>query len=398
MPHPLSGAPAARRSRAKRVWLAMGAVAVIAAGAAVLSLGSGTDAGGAPTKITSKPVRAQQARTATIPLLSEYRGELVANVAELAAQATGRVVEIKADIGDAVKKGELLVKVDAAETRRLYAEAVAQVRHAEANVQRVEAELAAAQLEAERGRNLAETQLLSEQQKQQLESRVEVLQADLSAANAGRAAASARVSLYQEQLSQAEIRAPFDGAIAERHLDPGSMVQPTTPILRLVQSGPMRVRFRVSERHLARLSTGATIEVTTLATGETRYPGSVERISAEVSRIDRTIAVEGVLGDAPEQLRPGMYATVRVQLGTVHDATLVPATAVMEGTDDTGAPTHSVFTVEAGRAERHQVTVAGKHEDEVAVEGIPQQAQVIVFGQETVRSGDAVRVVNSGGT
>lgn len=390
------------KRRARRVWLV---VAVLSAAALLLastaaSLGRRGPAGppvraegAGPASRSEKPqpVRVAPVRRDSVPLEAEYRGELVAHVAELAAQGSGRLLEVKKNLGDRFTKGEVLAVVDARETRRLLGEAKAQVGSAEAQMERGRAELEAARVEAKRARGLLSEQLLSEQQTLALEARLPVLEAEIKAADAQRAASASRVLLYQEQLAQARLSAPFDGAVAERHLDPGATVQPGTSVLRLVQGGPLRVRFRASEQHLARLEPGKVLSVTTLGTGAKKYAGVVERISAEVTRADRTALAEGVLDAETADLRPGMYATVRVELGTLEHATLVPSTALMTRVEG-GETRQGVFVVKDGRAEYRRVEVLGFHDDDAALGGLDAAETVVVFGQGSLKSGDAVAV------
>lgn len=380
-------------SRARRVWwvVALVSCAALAAAASIHLGAEGSDAKPERRETAPTVVRVAKARLATLPLVEEYRGELVANVAELSAQGSGRLTEVRAKLGDSFKKGDVLAVVDAAETRRLLSEALAQVQAARANQARTQAELAAAQVEAERADQLLAENLVTEQAALAQKSQVSLLQAELSTLAAQREAASARSGLFREQLSQARLVAPFAGAVAERYLDPGSMVQPGTRVLRLVEAGPLRVRFRVSEHHVARLQAGVDFELVTLATGEQRHPGKVERTSAEVSRTDRTLAVEGVLAQEVPDLRPGMYATVVVQLGKLENATLIPARALVERVTKEGSATLEVARVESGIARVDPVEVLGRYQGDVAVSGVAPDATVVVFGQEALADGDRVR-------
>jgi hypothetical protein len=164
-------------------------------------------------------------------------------------------------------------------------------------------------------------------------------------------------------------------------------------VLRLVEAGPLRVRFRVSEHHVARLKPGVKLELVTLATGERRHPGKVERQSAEVNRGDRTLAVEGVLAEVVPDLRPGMYATVIVELGVLDSATLVPARALTERVQKDGTVSVELARVEDGVARMQRVEVLGRYQGNVAVSPLAPDATVVVFGQEALADGDRVRAM-----
>ncbi len=384
----------AKPRRAAQVWTFVGVLSSLALGGAMLSRTGGEETKPSAERKEKAPtnVRAVLAEKATVPIEQEYRGELVANVAELASQGSGRLMEVRADLGDKFEKDDVLAVIDASETRRQLTEARAQVKAADAARTRSQAELRAAQLDLERAERLLAERVVTEQEATTLRSRVSILTAEVGSVDAQREAVKARVGLYSEQLSQAQLRAPFPGAIAERYLDPGATVQPGTPVLRLVQAGPMKVRFRASEQHLNKLSEGVPLQVTTLATGDQRHLGKVERISAEVSRTDRTIAVEGVLAEADSGLRAGMYAAVSVQLGVLDDATLIPAQAIVEKIDNSRATTEVIWTVIDGVAREREVDILGRHQGRVAIANIAPGTSVVVFGQQTLSEGDRVRV------
>ena len=435
---PLPQPAATNSQRALRLRWTVAGVCVIAVGlaAAVRMTGEPAREEDKASAPRPKPVRVAAARQETIPLLEEYRGELVARTAELATQGAGTILEVRVDLGEQFERGDLLALVDATETRRRLAEARAQGRSAAAAEGRAEAELAAAEVEAERARNLMAENLLSAQDALLRTSHVSVLQAEIKTAQAQRAAAEARVQLHATQLAQAELRAPFDGAVAERYLDPGSLAQPGTRILRLVERGPLELRFRASERHIRRLKIGSPVWVTTAATGSTRHAGRVVRVSAEVSRLDRSVAVEAQLspgeaappdgasavpGERPaaderiqSDLRPGMYATVHLELGTLEAATLVPASAIVERFFEEGSVTGEnsglqrqtgVFVVKDSLAHWTVVESLGRHKraggsratsgEEVAVRPLSPTEQVVVFGHDALRDGDPIQIASA---
>ncbi len=336
-------------------------------------------------------VRTATARRTTIRLSMEQRGDLDAEVAELASQVTGRVTEIRVDLGDRFQRGDLLVRIDASLAQHQIAEARTQETAADASLQRAEAELAAAEIELERSRKLRAQELISDRELNARSSAVAVARAQVATAQAQRKQAAARVSLLGYEASEARLVAPFDGSVAARYLDPGSLVQPGARVLRLVQQGPLRVEFRVPERDLGHLEVGMPLEVTTQATGEQRFPGKVARRSAEISRVDRSVTVQGVLDTATSQLLPGMYATVHLELGRLENVVVVPNAAVVER-ELRGGQRTGVYRVDAGVARWQEVTVRGSAGDVAAVTPLAEGAEVITLGPDTLRDGTKVRV------
>ncbi len=379
----------------RKVWMIMGILSLSFVGVAVWVSSKGQSPAEAAN--TAKPVSAKTVTIATVqmgslPLVAEYRGELDADVAELAAQGSGRLVDVLVNLGDRFEKGELLAKVDAAETRRLLSEAYAQAESALAAQQRNAAQLETARGEAARGERMLAERITSDQEVVALKSQVSILQAETAAADAQRSAALARVALYREQLAQADLKAPFAGAVAHRYLDPGATVAPGTPVLRLVKSGPLEVNFRASELYVNRLKTGTRLSVSTLSTGKETFSGTLSRVSAEVNRTDRSVSVEGTLDEEHSGLRPGMYATVNVSLGTLEEVLLIPQVALTSKLTPEGTTERGVYSVSAKTAHYHPVIVLAQHKGLAAVEGLQLGQQVVKGGQDLLSDGAPVRI------
>jgi len=219
-----------------------------------------------------------------------------------------------------------------------------------------------------------------------------VLEAQIDSADAQHLQAKARVGTLTEAIRDARLVAPFDGAVAERYLDAGALVQPAKTILRLVKAGPLRVRFRVPERDLGRIQTGMSFEIATHATRERRFRGKVTRIGAEVSRADRTAIVEGELESETDVLRPGMYADVHLTLGKLEATNIVPSAAIVEKSKDEGDPETGVYVIDKDAARWIQVEVLGRSGDRTAVKGVATGVQVITLGHDSLKDGTRVQL------
>lgn len=371
----------------------LGAVAV-----ALALLGGCADgkkkAGGPDKGPRPVAVRAQPVTRGDLTLSTEYPGELFAYGADVAPRTSGTLLEVPVKLGDAVKKGQVVARIDDQEVMHQLHEAQAAFGAAEANERRAQANLQLARTEIARKAPLAADQLVSAQEMSELEARVQSLQAEAAAAKAQAAQARARVGLLQEQRRMTRLEAPFDGTIAERHLDPGASVGPTTPVVRVVASGPAQVRFRVPERDLGVVREGLPIEVATAATGERTFPGTVVRMGTEVSRTDRAVQAEANLAEESPLLRSGMYAKVRVHRESLTNALLVPAIALVRRQQD-GRETTGVFVAVDGTADWRPVKVLGQQEMNAAIEGPVKEGEaVLVLGHEELAPGGPIRVVN----
>ncbi len=369
-------------------------LAVLAA-AGLWLVGSRSDAPAPNRAPAPSPVvvRTELAKRDSLELTSRYHGELGADAAEIAARTGGLLEHVAVRIGDEVRAGQLLGRIDTAQLTRQVAEAEARRRGALASRKRVMAELVAARAAFERTVPLLEQKLISPQDQEELRARVAALEAERDIAAAQADEAQARKLLLRQQIDDARLVAPFDGAVAERHLDAGAVVQLGTPVLTLVKAGPLRVQFRVPERDLGRIRVGQPFALTTQATGPTQFHGALDRIAAAVAREDRSVAVEGTLAKAEPALRAGMYAEITVQLGRIDDASTLPGNAVVERPGEGGELAAGVFRVEDGLARWTPVRVLGREGDRVALSGLPEGARVITGGQERVQDGARVQVV-----
>ena len=191
--HAAAGVSTSGAAEGRRVWWVVGFICCFALASAIWVKAQKQPEVASETskkKPSDVSVRLVQAQTGALPLHVEYRGELDTDVAELAAQGTGRLLSVGVDLGDSFKKGDLLAKVDAREALRLLAEAQAQTEAAAASKARAMAQQEAAREEAQRGRRLLEEKLISEQQLTALRAQVSVLEAEVDAAEAERAAAA----------------------------------------------------------------------------------------------------------------------------------------------------------------------------------------------------------------
>ena len=122
------------------------------------------------------------------------------------------------------------------------------------------------------------------------------------------------------------------------------------------------------------------------------FQGELLRVSAEVSRTDRSVEVEGQLKEIYPELRPGMYATVHASLGTLEKAVLLPSSAMLSKILPDGSSERGVFLTDGKRANYKPVEVLGEYEGKAAVRGVLPGGSVVVQGQDLLKDGGAVRL------
>ena len=376
--------------------LVLGAIAALTLWAWRSAPGAGSPTGRMRADtILATPVLDSPVEIGSLQLFSEYPGELDADISDLGSKIAGRLTRVVVRLGDRVEKGELLAQVDDSDLQRQYEEVEAQVDVADANRLRVVAQLEEARSELRRLEELFSDGLISTGEIESARAAAAALEAQLKAVEAQKQQSEVRVRLLGQQIDETRLTAPFKGIVAERYLNSGSFVQAGTPIVRLVEAGPLRVRFWVAEEGLAGVGPGVRFEVTTQSTREQRFSGRVIRLSAEVNRRNRTVAVDGLLETSATPLRPGMYAQVEMERGSVRGK-IVPGAAVLKRVNAVGDEINGLFTAVDGIAQWRLVRVLGRQDDRIAVEGaLGAEDRVLIFGHQDLADGARVTIVES---
>jgi membrane fusion protein, multidrug efflux system len=363
-------------------------LAVVAAGTGALFLwtpGGGDDAerrfGAMGERATT--VSVGEVERGTITERATYPGEIVSDAADLASRIGGRLLEVNVRIGDEVARGDVLARLDANDLRAQRAEASAQVEAATATERRVRVELEAARRELERGQQLHDRQVVSEQEVDGIRDRVASLQEDVLQASAERARAQARIEVLDQEIREAVIAAPFAGTVTDRYIDPGSFVQAGTRIVRVVENGPLRVRFEVPERDVGSFGKDARFEVRAPPTGERTFSGVVTGAAREVERERRIARVEGTVDEPPTSWLAGMYAEVVTARRELRDELLVPSRALVSRLTHTGEIEYGVFVPREGAAHWVPVQVLGREHDKAAVAGALEPGDRVLVGGHT---------------
>jgi RND family efflux transporter MFP subunit len=342
-------------------------------------------------------VEAVPARSGALPIQEVVPGVLRArNQVAIRPELEGRIVEVLARSGDAVRRGQLLVRLDADEARERLRQAEADVRLAEAAAAAARARSAELEARVSRSRALAEQELISAQE-------LETQEAQLAALRAGADEAAARVELARalveerrSALEKAVVRSPVAGRLGERNAEVGMRVDPTTVLFLAGDLNDLIVEVHLTEAMLARVEEGMPVVVETRATRGSPVRAELSRISPFLAEQSFTAVGEIDLDNPGRLLRPGMFATVRVLVGESERATLVPVSAVWE---DPATGERGVFVVEeaagletvggeAGESDERARTVAFRDVEVLAegggaagVSGVEEGDWVVTVGQ-----------------
>jgi HlyD family secretion protein len=244
-------------------------------------------------------------------------------VVNIASKITGRIVEVKADQGDAVKQGQVLAKLDLSELQ-------AQNRQAEAS-------LALAIKNAARFKALAAKDLVSAQEAEQYET------AYLLAKEA--------VVATRSRLADATIVAPEDGVIIRRALEPGATVTAGVPIFLMANPETVWVKANVDESQLTGVAPGKPATITLRSAPGEKFPGQVARLAWESDRVTEELEVDVAFTPALQHFRLGEQAEVLIAAGAKQGAPSIPKTSLV-----TKGKQRGVWVVEGNRLRFQEVS------------------------------------------
>ena len=291
---------------------------------------------------------------------------------QLGVELSGqRVTALNVDVGQQVKKGQVLLELD----HRTLDSSLAQ---AEAATQEAGAALALAQAQQSRGAKLAAEQLISAADLDQFRATATQAQAQLTTARASRDAA-------RLQRDFASLRAPADGVISKRLVQPGQVVAAGTELLRLIRDGRLEWRAELPENQLAQIAVGNGIVLS--YTGQ-EITGRVRAVTPGIDAQTRTGTVYADL-PAPGPLKPGTFVEGHILTGD-GEALMVPTAAVVQR----DGHSYVFVTRDKQSVQRRRVRTGQTSEGRVEIiEGLKAGEQIVSEGAGFLGDGDRVRVV-----
>ena len=321
-----------------------------------------------PTTVTSAKVQ----KADWIPMLTAIGSVSPVQGATISAELAGTVAKIGFQSGTAVKKGDMLIEIDASAEQ-------AQMRSAEAD-----SELAKADFE--RARGLAERKVIS--------------QAEFDSASSKYSQKKAVVDNMQSSIDKKVIRAPFDGIAGIREVNVGQMVPVGQKLVTLQDLDQVFVDFSLPQQQLGDVTVGLPVKVTTDAIQGREFEGKLSAVNSAIDAATRSVSLQATLDNSDHALRAGMFARVSVILPQKNPTLFIPATSVMY------APFgNSVYAIEKKKDEktgkeslalRQQFIRTGETRgDFVAVtEGLKEGEEIVSTGVFKMRNGMDVAIDN----
>jgi membrane fusion protein (multidrug efflux system) len=310
------------------------------------------------------PVKAVPAKLARAVLEAGAVGNLRADESiVIRPEIAGRIERIAFEEGQRVKKGALLARIDAAETRAVLQSS------------RTQAELDKQRLE--RVADLRKKGFISQQA--------------LDEAQSSHARSIAKQREDEAKLAKSEIRAPFDGVAGLRQVSEGAYVAAGTDIARLEKIDQLKLDFRVPETYLAQLKEGLAVSAAVDSFPQASFPGKIYAIEPSVDEQTRTVLARARVANPELRLRPGMFARVSLTLGVRENAVWIPEEAIVPRGQDS-----YVFRIVDGKAELVLVQTGTRKVGEVEImKGVAAGDMVVTEGTQRLVPGMQVSIIPS---
>lgn len=260
----------------------------------------------------------------------------------LSSQVMGNVLKVSVNQGDHVRSGDTLITIDAASLRADVDRAHAAVAATNSQVAVAESETRMAAATLKRYEDLKEKKSVSPQEFEEVETRFHVAAAHLEMVHSKVNEAKAQEAVANTTLGYTRLRAPFDGVVTERKVDPGALATPGTPLLTIEKSGRLRLEVSVDESLLSTIRIGASIPVIIDAIGGSALAGKVAEIVPAADPISHSFLVKIDLPSSTG-LRSGMFGKAQLSRGS-KTALVVPRSAVV-----THGSLQSVYVVDTNQ-------------------------------------------------
>ncbi len=428
----------------KKTFPAVAVFAVLAGCGGSKSAEASKAAGPAPPAVVN--VSVAQAITKPINASVQVTGSFVAmESSDVAPEAAGRVIDTPVNVGDFVKQGQVLAKLEnrdaqlrldqakAAEqqaeaalrqaqsriglgagqnfdpnkvpevlaAKAAYDSAVAQAKLAEADAQRYENLIKTGDVSRsayEKARTSADTaEAQANSAKQQYEATLNGARQNFQGvmtAQASLAGAHSQVEMAEKALQDTVIRAPFDGYVSARPIAVGQYVALTNKIATVLRVTPIKLDLQVPESNAPAMKLGGTVEANVPGYPNRTFVGKVTAINPAVDPNSRTFSVEAQFANSDLALKPGMFATARILLGGTSDGIFVPTKAVIM---DASTNSSQVYFIRDGKARVAVVQLGAKDGDNTQIlSGLSPNAVVAIDHLQDLYDGVSVQTSSAG--
>ncbi len=404
----------------RQVFLFLTAGLLLTTGCTGLPEGEAQPASQSARDADTPAVETAIAQTGSLEIPIEYTGTTApVRVVSLRAQTEGRLLQLNADVGDAIARGQVLGQVDSrlllavveqarAELAALeseVAQAEAEVSDARAQVEQARVELQQAQADAARLQSLSGEGAITTQAAEQAVTAARTAEQTLRSAQEqvrtrqqAVIAAQRRVTAQQATLSEVQAReafasltAPITGSVLAKTVEPGDLLQPGDEVLQLGDFSVIKVVVQVSELQLGSLQLGQTAQVRLDAFPNQRLNGQISRISPAADPTARLIPIEITMPNAGGRISSGLLA--RVQFANVQSDLIIVPEQALSGSEQKSELFVLQGTGEQAKVAARPVQIGEKRNGQVEIRsGLKAGETFVVRSSKPLEDGQPVRL------
>ena len=340
----------------------------------------------------------------TVELAAAKRGDVAATLTvvgnliglqtvDVAPRTAGRLLSVNVQMGDPVRRGQVIAKVEDREIVEQVRAAEASQEVAKATIRQREADLKVAELNFERSKNLFARQLLAKQALDDAESRYMAAVAQIDLSKAQLSQNDARLQELQINLQNTTVSSPVDGFVGRRNVDPGAMVNTNTAIASVVDISRLKLVVNVVEKDLRMVTPGDVGIVEVDAYPGEKFNGRIARVAPVLDPATRTASIEIEVPNGDKRLKPGMYARISLIVEEHKNTLVAPKTAVIDFENKRGVWVPN----DERRATFVPVTLGIEGTDHIEiVAGLKEGDRFVTTGAGAVRNNDQLIIAGEG--
>ena len=354
--------------------------------------GFGTPGGGFRPPMTVEVVKVGRGTiSAHLSVVGNLIGEATVDVAP---KTGGRLVSMNVKLGDHVRRGQLVGKIDDREIVEQVRQAEASQNVGEATIRQREADLNLALTNVERSRNLYGRQLLPKQTLDDAEARYTSAVAQVDLARAQLAQSASRLQELRINLGHTNVVSPVDGFVAKRNVDQGAWVSQNAPLVSVVDISSLRLVANVVEKDLRLVGVGDQAMVEVDAFPGEQFNGRIARVSPILDPATRTAPMEVEIPNRAFRLKPGMYAKVNLEIENRENVLLIPKISLVDSEGQRG-----VYQPSDDSKATFKAVKVGIEDSERAeiLEGLSEGETIVSVGAGALRRNDQLLVAGQDG-
>ena len=310
--------------------------------------------------------------------------------ANVQGEQGGKIVFLKGEEGDAVSKGEPVVRFDDSDAQLELQRALASKNTSLQNVKQAQSNFDTIQANVKRNEELLKDGFVSRQQVDELNNQLQAAQASLSSAQESVKQADAQISLLRNMLKDFTLTAPISGIIDEKRYNLQEVYSAGDIIYHIIDIDKIYVEVEVPETSISQLAEGMQVTVFFDPLEGQEFGGTIERIIPKGDLQNRNFLTKALVDNSRQAIKSGMFARVSVEVENFPDALVLPRKALMKEGEN-----YYVYKIEDSLAKKVMVEVKYQEADTAAVasEELQDGDQVVVEGSHLLKTDTPVKIL-----